>query len=226
MFIGHFAPAFAARAITGEAPKLGTLFIAAQLVDWIFFLLVLGEIEHMRPAPGITAISPIDFYDYPYTHSLAGTAIIGVIFGLVVAVTMRNPVAAVWGSLVVCSHWVLDWVSHRSDLTLAGGETTFGLGLWNFPLAAMVLEVALSGLAFWWYLARTSGPVVPPLILLGALLALQSANWFGPQPTDLSIPFIAPVLLAFAVLTALAYWVGKTRWHRAEVGLGVASPPP
>ena len=48
MFIGHFAPAFAASAITSEAPKLGTLFIAAQLVDWAFMAFFMIGIEQAR----------------------------------------------------------------------------------------------------------------------------------------------------------------------------------
>ena len=33
MFIGHFAPAFLARGISEDAPRLGVLFIGAQLTD-------------------------------------------------------------------------------------------------------------------------------------------------------------------------------------------------
>ena len=43
MFIGHYAPALVA-ATMPKAPRLGTLFIAAQLVDLAFFLFVLGGI--------------------------------------------------------------------------------------------------------------------------------------------------------------------------------------
>ena len=38
MFIGHFAPAFLARGISEDAPRLGVLFIGAQLTDWARFL--------------------------------------------------------------------------------------------------------------------------------------------------------------------------------------------
>ena len=69
MFIGHFAPAFAAGAPSPESPRLGTLFVAAQLVDWAFFLFVLMGIEDMRIVPGITAMNPLDFFDYPITHT-------------------------------------------------------------------------------------------------------------------------------------------------------------
>lgn len=224
MFIGHFAPAFAARAITGEAPKLGTLFIAAQLVDWVFFVLVLGGVEHMRVVPGITAMNPFDFYHYPITHSLIGTLTFAAVFGFLVALRLRNSIAATWAAIVVASHWLLDWISHRPDLTLAGGEETFGLGLWNYPIAAISVELTTVGLAFWFYLARTRGPVVPPLVLVTTMLLFQTVNWFGPEPTDL-VPLILSALLAFAVLTALACWVGATRWHRNEVGLNVASRP-
>ena len=225
MFIGHFAPAFAARAITSEAPKLGTLFVAAQLVDWAFFMLFLGGVEHMRLDPGITAMNPFDFYDYPITHSLVGTLAFATVFGVLVGVLTRNTIAAIWAGIVVASHWALDWISHRPDLTIAGGEETFGLGLWNFPIAAMAIELALIGLAFWWFMARTKGPVVPPVALFLTLLVFQTINWFGPEPTSLGAPFVLMALFAFAILTALAFWVSSTRWHRNELGLGVASPP-
>ena len=47
MFIGHWAPALAVAA-RRKRPGLGALFIAAQLVDWAFFLFVLLGVEHMR----------------------------------------------------------------------------------------------------------------------------------------------------------------------------------
>ena len=121
MFIGHMAPAFAARAITSEAPRLGTLFIAAQLVDIAFFILVLGGIEHLRMVPGITAMNPLDLYHMPYTHSLLGTAAWAIGFAILVALLLRNAVAATWAALVVLSHWLLDWISHRPDMTITPG---------------------------------------------------------------------------------------------------------
>ena len=225
MFIGHMAPAFAARAITSEAPKLGTLFIAAQLVDIAFFILVLGGIEHLRMVPGITAMNPLDLYDMPYTHSLVGTAAWAFGFAILVAVLLRNAVAATWAALVVMSHWLLDWVSHRPDMTITPAGEKIGLGLWNYPVAAIGVELALFGLAFWWWLRRTKGPLLPPVILAVLMAAMQAYNWFGPEPQSADPAFLLLGLFAFAVMIGLAYWVGSTRWHRDEVGLGVASPP-
>ena len=223
MFIGHFAPAFAARALTNEAPKLGTLFVAAQLVDIGFFLLLLSGIEQFRIEPGATAMNPFDFYHYPYTHSLLGTAGWALGFAFIVWLSLRNTVAATWAALVVMSHWLLDYVSHRPDLTLAGGDKLLGLGLWNYPVATIAAELALFAGAFWWYLRRTRGPSLPPLILAVVMILMQVLNWFGPQPVvvDSSLPVSG--LLAFALLAGLAYWVGSTRHHCNESGLSSSS---
>jgi len=69
MFIGHFAVAFAAKR---AAPRvsLGTLFVACELVDVLWPVLVLLGIETVRINPGITAFTPLEFVHYPWTHSL------------------------------------------------------------------------------------------------------------------------------------------------------------
>ena len=73
MFIGHYSAAFVAAALP-KAPNLGTLFIAAQLVDVAFFTFVPLGIENMRIVTGMSAMNPMDLYDMPWTHSLVGAA--------------------------------------------------------------------------------------------------------------------------------------------------------
>ena len=101
MFIGHFAPAFAARAASSKSPGLGTLFVAAQLVDWAFYLFVLAGVEHMEIAPGFTVMKPFYFYDYPITHSLLGTAGWAAAFGLLIGWALRSRTAGILAGLVV-----------------------------------------------------------------------------------------------------------------------------
>jgi membrane-bound metal-dependent hydrolase YbcI (DUF457 family) len=43
----------------------------------------------------------------------------------------------------VFSHWVLDWLTHIPDLPLWPGGPKFGLGLWNWPEATIVIESAM-----------------------------------------------------------------------------------
>ena len=200
---------------------MGTLFFAAQLVDVAFFVLVMGGVENMRVVPGITAMNPMDLYHMPYTHSLLATTLWGLGFGLIVWTVTRNLSAGIWAAVVVASHWVLDLLVHRPDLTLSGSPPKLGLGLWDYPLAAIPLELALIGFAMWLYLRRTRGPVGPALILFAVLLLFQAINWFGPQPTRYSIALPLMALLSYAVLIALARWVGTTRRHRRAAGLAM-----
>ena len=223
MFIGHWAPALAAAAVSRRAPKLGMAFLAAQLVDWAFFALAIFGIENMGIEPGITAMNPMDLYDLPYTHSLAGTAAFAAGFGILLWIGRSDPVTGLWGAGIVLSHWVLDLVTHRPDLTLVGsaaeGARTFGLGLLNHPWIAMPLEIGIVLAAFFFYLSKTRGPVAPPLILLFLLLAMQAINWFGPEPPEANIGLYLSALAAFALVTIVAMWVGTTRRHRLHLGM-------
>ncbi len=221
MYIGHFAPAFVAAGTSPEAPRLGTLFVAAQLVDLAFFSFAIFGVEHMRVVPGITAMNPMDLYDMPYTHSLLGAALWGLGFGVIVWTALRSLTAGIWAALVVVSHWFVDLLVHRPDLTLAGEPPKLGFGLWDWPMVAIPLELALTGAAFWFYLRNTRGPVGPPLILFGVMLLFQAINWFGPQPTVYGIEMPLTALFSYAVLIALARWVGTTRRHRRAAGLAM-----
>lgn len=218
MFIGHFAPALAAAAISPRAPKLGTLFVAAQLVDWAFFGLALIGVEKMRLTPGITVMVPFDLYYMPYTHSMLGTVVAAVIFGLIVLSWLRDGGAAILAGMVVISHWLLDFLVHGRDLTLAGTPPKLGLGLWDYPWAEIPLELGITLVAFYWYMRRTRGPIGPALILLVVLLIMQAVNWFGPPPHSAGPALYLSALLAFAVATFLARWVGTTRWHKRGRG--------
>jgi hypothetical protein len=69
MFIGHFGAALAAKPLAPRT-SLGTLVMAAQLVDLIWPALVLLGIERVEVQPGDTAFTPLNFTYYPWTHSL------------------------------------------------------------------------------------------------------------------------------------------------------------
>ncbi len=222
MFIGHFAPAFVAAAVSPRSPRLGTLFVAAQLVDWGFFALALVGVERLKVDPDASVMVPLDLYHMPYTHSLIGAGIWALACLAVVALLNRRLVAGALAGAVVLSHWLLDWVVHVPDLTLNGQPPKFGLGLWDYPWVAIPLELGMTLGAFAFYLRRTRGPVGPPAVLLGMLLLFQAVNWFGPHP-ETAGPFLyIQALFAFAVLTALAVWVGENRWFHKRGGLAFA----
>ncbi|MBP7952130.1 MAG: hypothetical protein KAZ17_01460 [Sphingorhabdus sp.] len=221
MFIGHFAPAFIAAAHP-RAPRLGTLFIAAQLVDFAFFGLVLLNVEKMRITAGMTVMNAMDLYYMPYTHSLAGSVIFAAAMACVIFIRSKNSVGAILTAGVVLSHWFVDFLVHAPDLTLFGYAPKIGLGLWNYPMIEMPLELAMTAGAFAFYLIhmrrRNIGrlpvqsvmpsfmPAFMPVLILGAaLLALQLYSWLAPQPVRYDPSIAISGLLAFGLLCWLAY---------------------
>ncbi|MEI4505587.1 hypothetical protein WBQ88_07425 [Sphingopyxis sp. CCNWLW253] len=212
MFIGHFAPALIVAA-RPKAAGLGTLFVAAQLVDIGFAALLVPGIEAMRIVPGITAMNPMDLYHMPYTHSLLGALIWAKIFGLLVWFATKRKEAAIGAALVVVSHWFIDFLVHIPDLTLYGMPPKLGLGLWNHPLIAMPLEILLIGGTLLYYRRRTEAPGGNRRlwILAGLLAFAQAIDWFGPKEPAYSLALPATMLFAYALLAGTAAWAGANR---------------
>ena len=71
MFVGHYGVAFAVKTPRNKIP-LWVLFVAVQLLDFLWAPFVLLGIEKVRFVPGITATNALDLYYMPYTHSLIG----------------------------------------------------------------------------------------------------------------------------------------------------------
>jgi len=218
MFIGHWAPALAAAAASSRSPKLGTLFVAAQLTDFAFFIFVITGIEQMRITPGITVMNGMDLFHMPYTHSLLGSALWGLGLGIVIYAATKDRLAAVIGGLVVLSHWFVDLLVHTKDLTLWGAPPKLGFGLWNYPAIEMPIELGITVLALYWYWKRTRGPVGPIIILGVMLLTFQAVDWFGTPPAEAGLQLYLTALSAFTVTCLVAWWVGRTRTHRYAQG--------
>jgi hypothetical protein len=213
MFIGHFAVAFAAKRAVPKV-SLGTLFLAAQFVDLLWPLFLLCGLEHVRVDPGNTAFTPLDFYDYPWTHSLFAALAWSVVLGGVFFALRRTLRSAAIVSLVVFSHWILDLITHRPDLPLGfGNRTYFGLGLWHSIAGTATLESAMYISGVWLYLRATSAQDrtgtygLWTLILL--LACIYTANIFGPPPPDaLSIAIIGNAAWLFI---PWSFWVDRHR---------------
>ena len=215
MFVGHYGPSFALRAWRPELP-LWLLFVAAQLVDIAWALLVLGGVEKVRIVPGITAASPLDLYYMPYTHSLVAAALWSVAMAVLCRALFRWPAwaAAAGVGAVVFSHWLLDLLVHRADLPLYDDTAKVGLGLWNFVALSLALEAAVLFGGLWFYLRRTrprtaTGRHGPLLFALG-MFAVQLSALVGPHPPSAGA-VAATALGSYLGFAALAAWIDRQR---------------
>ncbi|BFM12229.1 hypothetical protein R50072_23820 [Simiduia litorea] len=223
MLIGHYSAALAAKSLKPELP-LWQLFIAAQLVDIVWALLVFSNIEHMHIDPSLKS-NPLDLYYMPFTHSLLATAMWTLVSLLCIWLAFKQRYGhALLLAAVVGSHWFLDFIVHRPDLLLYD-DIKVGLALWDTPLLAMTVEFALfTGAAIW--LLRTLNRAEAKFLnafttLFIAMAVFLVANYFVPMPTDKAMVLIS-ALAIYAILPALAYWLECHR-HRKTDGELIAS---
>ncbi len=214
MFLGHYAVGLAAKKAVPKV-SLGTLFLAGQLVDLLWPVFLLLGLEHVRIDPGNTVVTPFDFYDYPITHSLVGAVLWSCLFGLTYYLLKKEKRTAAVVGLVVFSHWILDLITHRPDLSLGlGGTTYFGLGLWNSFVGTIVVEAGLFAGAIVLYVRTTTAKdrigSIGFWALVGILALIYVGNITGPPPPSASIVAVAGNASWLFVLWA--YWVDK---HRA-----------
>src|SRR5213594_3605666 len=120
MFVGHYGVAFAVKTERNKIP-LWVLFVAVQLLDFLWAPFVLIGIEKVRIVPGITASSPLDLYYMPYTHSLIGAIGWSALAALAYKISSKAGTSrkgAFYLGTAVFSHWILDFLVHRPDLAL------------------------------------------------------------------------------------------------------------
>jgi hypothetical protein len=217
MFLGHYGVAFA---LKRAEPKLslGTLFLAAQLVDVLWGVFLLTGWEQVRIDPGFTPVTPLQFTNYPITHSLVGAFVwglvgMGIYYSWPTRDTSRHWQASAIVGLAVFSHYWLDVIVHVPDLTIAGaGTPALGLGLWRSLPATLAAELLFfaGGLAVYVLRRSRRHPVRAGRLtgLVIVLLAVYLASQFGPPPP--SVRAIAVMaIIGLLLLAVYAGWVDR-----------------
>ena len=213
MFLGHFAVGLAAKKFTPYT-SLGTLLLSAQLLDLIWPTLLLMGTERVLIAPGDTAVTPLNFVSYPWSHSLVMAAVWAALFAALYMLIRRYPRGAIAACGLVLSHWVLDLITHRPDLPLLPiGGPVVGLGLWHSLPATVAVEGLMFALGLYLYKTNTE-----PVDAVGSyafvafaisLMGIYAASVFGPPPPDVTT--VAYIGHAQWVLVAWGYWLDRHR---------------
>ena len=218
MFIGHFGLGLGAKRLA-PAASLGTLFVACQFADLLWPTLVLFGYERVEAQPGATLITPLNFISYPYSHSLLALCAWGAAFGVGYFFIRQERLApAATIAVLVVSHWLLDYLTHRPDMPLTlRGSSRVGLGLWNSMPATFAAEGIAFGIGLLLYLRQTTArDRVGSIGLWGLvtfLVVVYLASVFGPPPpTAAAVAWSAE---AMWLLVAWGYWVDR---HRRGAG--------
>jgi membrane-bound metal-dependent hydrolase YbcI (DUF457 family) len=217
MFIGHFAVGYGSKRFAPRAP-LWALMAAPLLADILWTVFLLAGWEHARIAVGDTRFTPLDLYDYPWSHSLVMLMVWGAVLGGAYFLWKREwaGVAAIW--IGVVSHWVLDWITHRADMPLYPGGPKFGLGLWNSIAATMVVETVMLVAGVWVYATATRArDWIGRYLFWGyvvALMVFYVADRFGGPPESMREIAWTGVIATVVMLG----WAGWFDAHREARG--------
>jgi hypothetical protein len=162
MIAGHIGVAVAAKSSDRKIP-IWALLIATFLIDVVFAVLWPFGIEKMEKLAGTDGGYGEMAFQIDYSHSYIGVTLLSLVVWIFTA--------RWWGArggfilaAVVFSHWVLDLIVHRPDMPLmlgnAGDLPYVGLGMWDAPVAAAVLEALLviGGVMIYWRSAPRDVP--------------------------------------------------------------------
>jgi membrane-bound metal-dependent hydrolase YbcI (DUF457 family) len=212
MFVGHVGVALAAKRIV-PAVSAGALVAAAMLIDLVWPVLLLLGIERVEIVPGLTAVNPLRFTHYPFTHSLLLVLGWALLAALLYYALRRAPRAALVLAALVVSHWVLDFITHIPDLPLWPGDSPrAGLGLWNSLAGTLLVEGALYAGGIVLYLrtmrSRSRGATIGLWAFVLLLLAIWLGSLLGPLPPDTRT----------IAISALALWLLPPWAHAFDRG--------
>lgn len=213
MLLGHYAAAFASKRV---APKvsLGWLFAAAQWPDLLWPILTLIGMEHFRIVKGDTAFTPLAFDYYPWSHSLLMDCIWGIVLGLIYLSRRGDKRGSIVIGVLVVSHWVLDWITHRPDMPiLPNNDHRVGLGLWNNVAATIAVEALIFAAGAWYYsrvtVARDRIGRLGLWVLVAFLSLTYVTNIIIPPPPSTMV--VSASALALWLLVPVASYIDRHR---------------
>jgi hypothetical protein len=212
VFVGHLAVALAAKKAEPKL-RLPALVAATYGLDLLWPIFLLFGLETVRVDPGATPFTPLDFVNYPWSHSLLLALVWGALAGSLASMAGTVRMGVILGAVVV-SHWVLDFVSHRPDMPLWPGGPLVGLGLWYSIPATIVVEGALLAIGLALYVLAAPARDRIGHLALWSFVLVTSAIWLsGPfSPPPPSVQAIAAVGAAGGIVFVLwAWWIERHR---------------
>jgi hypothetical protein len=214
MLLGHIAAGLGGKYFAPRA-SLGTLVLAGIFADIVWVVLSVAGIEHFRIVRGYTAVSPYDMFDTPLSHGLFANLVLAIIFGGIYFLLKKDRRSSIVLSLVVLSHWVLDFISHRPDMVFIGNSwPRVGLGLWSSYWGTIAVEIGLFLIGLILYMrttkTRRARAVLPFILFIIYSVFLFLGTLFA-TPSESIVAICFSSLTVLLILFILAYWTDKMR---------------
>ena len=199
--INHAATGLIIKRIFPDVP-MAVILVSVQLIEILWVVLNFLGVEKTTTENRVKSVSDVHLEYMPFSHSVVSTAALAVGAGILLALGFGALNVGIAVALGICSHLVLDLISHARDIALSPiqGSRKFGVGLYEKnPVVAFVFET-IYGIFCWWVYQGGMA-----LFWIIVVFNLANASFFikalpGPERFMVHRPFRITAIIALQII--------------------------
>jgi len=181
--------------------SIATILVSVQLIEVLWVVFNFLGIEKTTTENKVKSVSDVHLEYMPFSHSVVSTAFLAACSWILFAFGFKEVDVGIAVALGICSHLVLDLISHARDIVIAPflDSKKFGLGLYEKPAIAFVVET-IYGIFCWWVYGGSTA-----LLWIIILFNLANASFFikaipGPERFLAHRPFWITTIVALQII--------------------------
>ena len=130
---------------------MSAILVSVQLIELLWVVLNFCGVEKTTTETSTKSVSDIHLEYMPFSHSVVSTIVLAAGAWIIISFGFKEIETAKAVAIGICSHIVLDLISHARDIVITPflKGKKLGLGLYNKPAVAFVFET-LYGVFCWW----------------------------------------------------------------------------
>jgi len=202
--INHAATGLIIKKIYPDVP-MTVILVSVQLIEILWVALNFLGVEKTTTENKVKSVSDIHLEYMPFSHSVVSTVILAAGALILIALGFKAVDMGTAVAVGICSHLVLDLISHARDIAITPipGIKKFGVGLYEKPIVAFVFETIYGIFCWWLYGGSTT------LFWIIVLFNLANASFFikaipGPERYLAHRPMWVTAVVALQIIvTAL-----------------------
>lgn len=177
------------------------ILVSVQLIEGLWVLLNFLGIEKTRTENRVESVSDVHLEYMPFSHSVVSTLVLALGAWILLALGFKRLDVGIAVALGICSHLVLDLISHARDIVIIPfwANRKFGLGLYEKPPVAFGFET-IYGIFCWGVYAGSTA-----LFWIIVAFNLANASFFiktipGPERLMANRPSLITGIVAVQII--------------------------
>jgi hypothetical protein len=203
--INHAATGLIIKKIYPDVP-MTVILVSVQLIEILWVVLNFLGVEKTTTEDRVQSVSDVHLEYMPFSHSVVSTAVLAAGAWILFALGFKAVDVGIAVALGICSHLVLDLISHARDIVIAPflNSRKYGLGLYEKPAVAFVLET-IYGIFCWWVYGGSTA-----LFWIIVAFNIANASFFiktvpGPERFMAHRPFWITAIIALQIIVTAVF---------------------